>query len=66
MTDRIEFYEVRQGTFDDWKHVCLCKDKSVAEKIAAVWCSTGYDASCFIECVEIVANVLVDIDIEDY
>lgn len=59
MSDRIDFYEVRCGTPDDWDHVCLCKDKGVAETIASV-----YGAPCFIEHVEIIASVTMDI--EDY
>lgn len=27
MSDRLEFYEVRRGSEDDWDHVCLCNPR---------------------------------------
>lgn len=59
MSDRLDFYEVRCGTPSDWTHVCLCKDEDVAKQIVS-----KYNLPCFVEHVEIVAEV--DLCIGDY
>jgi len=65
MSSRIDFYEVREGTEDDWEHVCLCKTEADATRvITALQHVDTAGLSWFIEHVEIVAEV--DLDIRDY
>lgn len=65
MSDRIDFYEVREGTPDDWESVCLCKTEKEAERIIDALRHGNPNGSVwFIEHVEIVATT--DLDVRDY
>lgn len=56
MSDRMAFYEIRFGTYDNWDHVCLVKEKDDAQKIM-IALQPIYEQPLFIEHMEIIARV---------
>lgn len=56
MSDRMDFFEIRCGTYDNWDHVCLVKDQEEAEKIMKLL-DQHYPRDLFIEHMEIIARV---------
>tara|TARA_R110000851_G_scaffold287513_3_gene441526 strand:+ start:3803 stop:4003 length:201 start_codon:yes stop_codon:yes gene_type:complete len=58
MSDRIDFYEVRVGSDDDYDHVCMCKCEDQAQKIVDRFTDVDETlcARYFIERIEIVAE----------
>lgn len=55
MSDRIDFWEIRQGNEDDWDSVCLVKEEEDAKQLAHHLLSF-YSKPLFIWHVEIVAE----------
>lgn len=65
MSDRIDFYEVREGTEDDWDSVCLCKTEADATRIITALSHVDTAGlSWFTQHVEVVATT--DLEVRDY
>jgi len=63
MSDRLDFYEVREGTTDDWSSVCLCKTLGDAARVIAALDDDTL-GNFFVEHIEIVASTTLDV--QDY
>lgn len=57
MSDRMDFYEIRQGEYPNYKHVAFSKDEESAEKVMSCIQKQNPDTEYSIEHVEIIADI---------
>lgn len=64
MSDRLDFHELREGTYDDYEDICLVKDEGTANKLLKILQAHSPESQFYIHHVKIVATT--DLSFGDY